>query len=75
MFSMQATFYLQTPIGSAEVPITQAKFNLKIDKFETYMFGVAVNADTWKGVRISSGFQWNTCTFVKNSSKYIRKVL
>ncbi|KAL4236874.1 Cytokine receptor-like factor 1 [Mactra antiquata] len=57
----------QESIQSTDVSLTDTQLDLHIDQFETYLFGVAVNALTSSGEVISSGFKWNTCTYVDNT--------
>ena len=60
---------LQSSIQWREVSLSETSCELLVESLDTYLFGVAVNAITWAGARISSGIHWNSCVYIKNLSK------
>lgn len=57
----------EEPIHSIDIPLSNTSYTVHVDSYESYMFGVAVNALSSSGETISSGFQWNTCSYLKNT--------
>ena len=66
--------FIQSSIQWREVSLSDTSCELLVESLDTYLFGVAVNAITWAGARISSGIRWNSCVYIKNLSKNLHSI-
>ncbi|KAL3867782.1 hypothetical protein ACJMK2_040630 [Sinanodonta woodiana] len=62
----------QEPINWMDVPISQTQITLKLPRLvDENLFGLSVQALTWDDQVISSGFIWNTCTYIRNTKPLV----